>query len=283
MNQTITGSQVATQTVGDLLERYLAATQYEPTTLEVRRRALLWSLRSVLQDPTHCLTGLRLETCFVAQKDAAGGHWLNTCGSAIRSFIRWAVQREILERDISRFWPKVRAISQRCTDPITPEEVERLLTMSPTSARLFFLFGVYFGARCSNLLDLDWSWISADWVVTIPAGKFKQRREHREPLHPRLIRELQTMRKPAGRVLEGLPDAKHIGELLKRIAVKAGVDPRKVYPHSLRATFATRLSEAGANLQQIAQLGGWASVEVVASRYIRPMPTDKGKEILGRI
>jgi integrase len=61
------------------------------------------------------------------------------------------------------------------------------------------------------------------------------------------------------------------------------VDPRKVYPHALRATFASRLSDSGANLKQIAEMGGWSSVEVVASRYIRKMDPATARSLLGRM
>ena len=265
------------------MDRYLLWVQIEPSTLAVRRRALYWAFEGRMDFPLSSLSAVMLEELFLARRATASGHWVNTAGSAIRSLIKWAVGREVMERDISRFWPKVRAISQRSTEPITPEELEKLLVTASSDLRLFMLLGVFFGARRQNLCDLDWSWISKDWIVTIPAGKFKQRREHVEPLHPRLIEELKGRRQESGLVMPDLPSPCNIGEAMKAAARRCGVDPKKVYPHALRATFASRLSDSGANLKQIAEMGGWSSVEVVASRYIRKMDPATARSILGRM
>jgi integrase len=276
-------TSTGTTTIGSLIERYLRSVPLSPNTLQVRQRALRWAFAPIAVQDVQSLTGTRLEGLFVAKKDTAGGHWMNTCAAAIQSLIKWSMRREIMDRDISRFWPRVRAVSQRCIEPLDAGELNRLMGGSPPSLRLFVLLGVYFGARRQNLCDLDWSWISEDWVVTIPATHFKQRRVHVEPLHPRIIDELRGLRRPSGLVMQGLPSPSNIGAALKAVARKVGVDPRKVYPHALRATFATMLSESGANVAQIMQLGGWSSADVVTRRYIRPMNAETGRSLLGRM
>lgn len=60
---------------------------------------------------------------------------------------------------------------------------------------------------------------------------------------------------------------KGIIHLVERVAIQAGLP--KMHPHQLRHTFATRLREAGVDLQVIQSVMGHASIETTA-RYTRP-------------
>jgi site-specific recombinase XerD len=61
-----------------------------------------------------------------------------------------------------------------------------------------------------------------------------------------------------------------INRIVKRAAVRAGIDPADIGAHSLRAGFATEAALAGKDLIQIAKQGRWANLEVVR-KYIRPV------------
>lgn len=60
-----------------------------------------------------------------------------------------------------------------------------------------------------------------------------------------------------------------VANLIKQVALAAGLDPKKYSGHTLRATLATAASAAGAPVQDIKRHGRWRSSEVVF-RYVRP-------------
>jgi site-specific recombinase XerD len=64
----------------------------------------------------------------------------------------------------------------------------------------------------------------------------------------------------------GPMDARYVRLLLKRLAVKAGIEKR-VHPHGLRHTFAVELDAAGTSLSVISKLLGHSSVPTTA-RYL---------------
>lgn len=73
--------------------------------------------------------------------------------------------------------------------------------------------------------------------------------------------------------------------LFKRVAKKAGLrnadKPRKVTPHKLRHSYATRLLEAGATILEVSELLGHASIQTTQT-YVHTTQT-KLKSVVNRI
>ena len=131
-------------------------------------------------------------------------------------------------------------------------------------ALLELLYGS--GLRATELVSLPLSAIPRDAPFLMITGKGGQQRM--VPVSARATAALSTwldMCPSGGRWVFPSPRGGHLSrvrlfQLLRDLALRAGIDPDKVSPHVLRHAFATHLLEGGADLRVLQTLLGHADI-----------------------
>ena len=163
---------------------------------------------------------------------------------------------------------------------MSEEQVERLLTQArraagPEGKRLVALMEILYatGLRVSELVSLPHPVLSQGRSYIFVRGKGG--RERMIPLsEPALaalaeyvsVRE-RFVRRPGdenwlfpSRSKGGHLTRQRFGQLVDGLALEAGIDPRRVSPHSLRHAFASHLLARGADLRAVQQMLGHADI-----------------------
>ncbi|MDT8326133.1 MAG: site-specific tyrosine recombinase XerD [Roseovarius sp.] len=206
--------------------------------------------------------------------------------SAIRQLYRFAFD-ERLRADNPAIRIKGPGKAQRLPKTLSEEEVTRLLDAAPAhgrspadKARNTCLMALLYatGMRVSELVSLPISAARGDPALLLIKGKGGK--ERMVPLSPPARDALATwlaLRDPADALARSKGQSAspflfasgaasgHLTRhrfymLIKELAVKAGVSPAKVTPHTLRHAFATHLLANGADLRAIQTLLGHADV-----------------------
>ncbi len=176
------------------------------------------------------------------------------------------------------------AVGRSLPKYLSEDEVAMLLDRAdtvpgPEGLRLVALLEILYstGLRVTELVGLPLSAVSADNSMLIVRGKGGK--ERMVPMSPPAIEALEAYRS----IREGfLPKGKATGpassflfpsrgkngfltrarfhQLIKELAVNAGIDPRKVSPHVLRHSFASHLLAHGADLRSLQQMLGHSDI-----------------------
>lgn len=163
---------------------------------------------------------------------------------------------------------------------LTEAEVEKLLaaahaTPGKEGLRLAAMLELLYasGLRVSELVTLPHAAVARDPEVIVVRGKGGRERMVPLTLAARAalraycaVREDFATKGGASRWLfpsqgrEGHLTRQRLGQLLKELAFRCGIEPKKVSPHVLRHAFASHLLAHGADLRSLQQLLGHADI-----------------------
>mgnify|MGYP005853201425 CR=1 FL=1 len=216
-----------------------------------------------------------------AQVGRLAGHWAALApstvarkASALRQFYGFMVDEGLRKDDPSPALPRP-AARRPLPKVLSHAEVEALFARAeleaqsgrPAAVRNLALLEMLYGSglRATELVSLPLAAVPRDAPFLSGTGKGGQQRM--VPVSGRARQALSgwlAVREPTGRFL--FPSrGTHLSrvrlfQLLKDLAARAGLDPRKVSPHVLRHAFATHLLEGGADLRVLQTLLGHADI-----------------------
>lgn len=147
------------------------------------------------------------------------------------------------------------------------------------------------GLRISELVTLPLAAVRRDPRFLLISGKGGKERvvPLSEPGRAALARYLECRERllPEGRPSRWLFPSRgragHLtrqraGQLLKELAVKAGLDPEKLSPHVLRHAFASHLLDHGADLRSVQQMLGHA--DIATTQIYTHVQTDRLRKLV---
>lgn len=261
----------------DLAERFLAMLAAErgaaANTLAAYRRDLA-SAQEALGD-LGAADGPALASLGEAWSDLAASSLARKC-SALRQFYGFLVDEGLRDDDPSGALPKPRT-RRPLPRLLAREEVERFLAQAEEEAagdradavRLLTLLELLYGSglRASELVSLPLAAVPRDAPFLHVTGKGGQQRM--VPVSTRagmaLSRWLGVRRGQSKFLFPSSGASGHLTrvrlfQLLRDLALRAGIDPARVSPHVLRHAFATHLLEGGADLRVLQTLLGHADI-----------------------
>ena len=196
--------------------------------------------------------------------------------SALRQFYGFLVDEGWRSDDPSPALPRPRA-RRPLPRLLGHDEIAALFARAEAEAaedqreavRLLVLLELLYGSglRATELVSLPVAAVPRDAPFLVVTGKGGQQRM--VPVSTRAqqaLRRWLALRGDQGRALfpstarQGHLTRVRLFQLLRALAVRAGIDPEKVSPHVLRHAFATHLLEGGADLRVLQTLLGHADI-----------------------
>lgn len=150
-------------------------------------------------------------------------------------------------------------------------EIQRMFDVCKNKKHKVILALLYScSLRVSELINLKWEHIDRSRMV-INIIQAKGKKDRQVPLNYKLITLLEDYYKEYKSreyVLNGQFSLKYsdrsVGEVVKHLALLAGIENKRVYTHLMRHTSATHMIEAGTDLNLIQRLLGHANVKTTA-------------------
>lgn len=200
--------------------------------------------------------------------------------SALRQLHRFLVDEDVRADDPTSAIesPKRgRPLPKVVTETQTQDLIDAAAALDgPEAIRLLCIVELLYasGLRVSELVSLSLAAVAGERRMLLVKGKGG--RERLVPLGAPAREAINAYLKVRARFLppaeraqrflfpsrgrEGHLTRRRVGQLMKDLAVKAGVDPRKLSPHVLRHAFASHLVAHGADLRSVQQLLGHADI-----------------------
>jgi integrase/recombinase XerD len=194
--------------------------------------------------------------------------------SALRQFYGFLVDEGVRDDDPSAALPRP-AARRPLPKILTHEEVERLFAQAeedaqgdrPEAIRLLALIEMLYGSglRATELMSLPLAAVPRDAPFVTLTGKGGQARMVPVSGRARTALSRWLAVRPEGRYLFPSRGGGHLTrvrlfQLIKTLAMRAGIPPERVSPHVLRHAFATHLLEGGADLRVLQTLLGHADI-----------------------
>ncbi len=177
------------------------------------------------------------------------------------------VKDEFEELDRPKAW-------ERLPECLSVEEVERLIEAPDTSkelglrdrAILELMYAA--GLRASEICSLKVEDIDFEKGLLF-VKRAKGKKDRVVPVHPQAlywVKRYLEARKHNHPVLfigrgKRPISRQRLWQIIKKYALKAGIDPKKVHPHVIRHSFATHILSRGADLRSVQELLGHASIK----------------------
>lgn len=151
---------------------------------------------------------------------------------------------------------------------LSVEEVQQMFNACENKKHKLILALLYScSLRVSELLNLKWVHIDRSRMI-INIIQAKGKKDRQVGLNETLIRlmaEYYREFKSVEYVFNGQNSAQYsdrsVGEVIKQLAAKAGIDNKRVYTHLMRHTSATHMVEKGIDINLIQKLLGHSSVK----------------------
>jgi len=154
---------------------------------------------------------------------------------------------------------------------LSVEEVQRMFNVCENKKHKLILALLYScSLRVSELINLKWSHIDRSRMI-INIIQAKGNKDRQVGLNNKLIQlmtEYYREYKSVEYVFNGQNSVQYsersVGEVVKQLAEKAGINNKRVYTHLIRHTSATHLVEKGTDINLIQKLLGHSSVKTTA-------------------
>lgn len=247
------------------------------------------------------ITSIDIEKLYTARQVGRGAYAMNDERKILRSFFAWAARHRLILSDPTFAWPRLKQVRQRTYHSIGKDlEAQILAALVPpegsaiiwervklevrVAVAKFLIVAIRMGLRRGIVFAARWEWVSHDWCLTVPAEFMKNREPLRLPMPAKVMEVLGERRGPMDTLIPDLPaDPCTINRILKKVALKIGLDPRVLYPHQCRRTMVGRLLEEEVSDTYIQKLGQWYQAEVMRKHYTCGLPDKLARDILEKI